>query len=414
MKILIVGKGGREHALAWKCAQSPKVSKIFIAPGNPGTASLGENIHISDSDIETLAEFAQQKGIDLTIVGPETSLALGIADAFLKRGLKIFAPTAQAAKIESSKEFAKKLMDKYGIPTAKYESFSELSTALKYIENHSLPIVIKEDGLKAGKGVTIAENREEAVTALEEAFSVPDNSVVIEEYLEGFEFSLIALVHGNIVIPLEAAQDHKRVFDGDKGPNTGGMGVYSPVDRVTSEVVKESVEKILQPMADAMISERIPFTGFLFAGIMLTSSGVKTIEFNARFGDPEAEGILPRMESDLIEVIEKLLAGEKTAIEWSSKYSLGVVMASENYPLSSTVGAPVNIDDLEADTILFHMGTALNDKTLITNGGRVLIPVVLANTLEEAKLKAYGEIGKINCKKLFFRRDIGDKSCYNS
>lgn len=414
MKVLIVGKGGREHALAWKVSQGEKISKIYIAPGNPGTEKLGTNIPIDECDIISLADFAQENSIDLTIVGPESSLALGIADEFQKRNLKIFAPTSAAAKIESSKDFAKEIMKKYSIPTATYSTFIDLFSAKEYVKKIGAPIVIKEDGLCAGKGVTVAETLEEALDALESVFSKGENRVVIEEKLEGFEFSLIALVHGELVIPLDAAQDHKRAYSGDKGPNTGGMGIYSPVDMVSEAIIQETMEKIMVPMARALSKEGIPFTGFLFGGIMLTTSGVKTIEFNARFGDPEAEAILPRLENDLSEVILKLLDGKNSKLSWDKRYTLGVVMASKNYPLSSTLGAEIKIGNLSPETLLFHMGTSKDSSgNLVTGGGRVLIPVVLGDTLKQAKARVYEEIRKINCEKLFFRDDIGSKSCYN-
>lgn len=410
MKILIIGKGGREHALAWKIKNSSLVSEVFIAPGNPGTESIGQNIPINDTDILRLANFAEVNNVDLTVVGPESSLALGVVDEFQKRGLKIFGPSAAAAKIESSKDFAKRIMEKYSIPTSRYATFTNKELAKEYILKEGAPIVIKEDGLKAGKGVTVATSLEEAIEAIEIAFSIEGNKVVIEECLEGFEFSLIAMVHKDKVVPLEVVQDHKRVFSGDKGPNTGGMGVYSPVDKINSQIIKETMDKIMQPMADAMIKEGIPFTGFLFGGIMLTKEGVKTIEFNARLGDPETEVILPRMKSDFLQSILTLLKGEIPLLEWDSRYALGVVMASENYPVSSTLGAPIEIKDLDSETLLFHMGTSFENKKLITAGGRVLIPVTLGETLEIAQKKAYIETKKIKCDKLFYRDDIGNKA----
>ncbi|MGL5950515.1 MAG: phosphoribosylamine--glycine ligase, partial [Cetobacterium sp.] len=360
-----------------------------------------------------LAIFAQEQKIDLTIVGPESVLALGVVDEFEKRGLKIFGPTAAAAKIESSKDFAKELMKKYNVPTGAYETFDNLNAAKAYVEEKGAPIVIKEDGLKAGKGVTVAFSKAEAIEALEIAFSIPNNKVVIEEYLDGFEFSIIALTNGDVVIPLEVAQDHKRAYDNDEGPNTGGMGVYSPVGKIDSIVVNETLEKILKPMASGMKKDGIPFKGFLFGGIMLTKDGVKTIEFNARFGDPEAEGILPRMKSDFVEAILNLMDEKEVQLEWDDRYTVAVVMASENYPKSSTIGSEIEIpEDLES--IVFHMGTRKVDGKLETNGGRVLSVVAYGKTLEEAKEKAYLDVKKIKCKKMFFRNDIGSKMCYNN
>lgn len=407
MKILVIGKGGREHALAWKINQSPLVEKVYVAPGNPGTAKFGINVDIKDSDIEALADFALKEKIDLTVVGPETTLALGAADAFEKRGLKIFGPKKDVARLESSKDFAKHIMNKYNVPTGAYETFTEFDKAKAYVEKHGAPIVIKEDGLKAGKGVTVAMKIEEAFEALEIAFAIPDNKVVIEEYLDGFEFSLIALAHEDKVIPLEVGQDHKRVFDGDKGPNTGGMGVYSPVRRVTKEIIDASVKEIIRPTLEGLKKEGLPFTGFIFAGIMDTKDGVKTIEFNARFGDPEAEVILPRMKSDLVQLILDIMDGKESEVEWSEKTTVGVVLASEGYPASSTSDAEIEIEDMESQ--LFHMGTKEKDRKLYTNGGRVLIVVAEGDTLKEAKEKAYSDVEKIKCEKLFFRHDIGAK-----
>ena len=408
MKILVIGKGGREHALAWKLNQSPLVDKVYIAPGNPGTAAFGINVDIKDSDIKALADFAEKEKIDLTVVGPETTLALGAADEFEARGLKIFGPRKDVARLESSKDFAKHIMNKYNVPTGAYETFTDFENAKAYVLKHGAPIVIKEDGRKAGKGVTVAMKIEEAVEALEIAFAIPDNKVVIEEYLDGFEFSLIALAHEDKVIPLEVGQDHKRVFDGDKGPNTGGMGVYSPVRRVTKEIIDASVNEIIRPTLEGLKKEGLPFTGFIFAGIMDTKEGVKTIEFNARFGDPEAEAILPRMESDLVQLILDIMNGKETEVKWSEKTTVGVVLASEGYPASSTSNAEIEIED-GMESILFHMGTKEENGKLYTNGGRVLIVVADGDTLAEAKETAYNDIEKIKCEKLFFRHDIGAK-----
>lgn len=408
MKILVIGKGGREHALAWKLNESPLTEKVYIAPGNPGTATFGINVDIKDSDVMALADFAEKEKIDLTVVGPETTLALGVADEFEKRGLKIFGYKKDVARLESSKDFAKHIMNKYDVPTGAYETFTDLENAKAYVEEKGAPIVIKEDGLKAGKGVTVAMTKEEAIEALEIAFSIPDNKVVIEEYLDGFEFSLIALAHEDKVIPLEVGQDHKRVFDGDKGPNTGGMGVYSPVRRVTKQIIDDSVNKIIRPTLEGLQKEGLPFTGFIFAGIMDTKEGVKTIEFNARFGDPEAEVILPRMKSDLVSLILDVMNGKETEVEWSEKTTAGVVLASEGYPASSTVGAEIEIED-GMSSLLFHMGTKEENGKLYTNGGRVLIAVAEGDTLSEAKEKVYRDVEKIKCKKLFFRHDIGAK-----
>ncbi len=413
MKVLVIGKGGREHAIAWKVKESRLVKEVFIAPGNVGMEEIGKLVDISEENIDELATFAQNENIDLTIVGPESVLALGVVDEFEKRGLKIFGPTAAAARIESSKDFAKELMKKYNVPTGAYETFESLELAKSYVNEKGAPIVIKEDGLKAGKGVTVAFTKEEAIEALEIAFSIPNNKVVIEEYLDGFEFSIIALTNGERVIPLEVAQDHKRAYDNDEGPNTGGMGVYSPVGKIDSNVVNETLEKILKPMASGMKQDGIPFKGFLFGGIMLTKDGVKTIEFNARFGDPEAEGILPRMKSDFVKAILDLMNEKEVKLEWDERYTVAVVMASENYPKSSTIGSEIEIPQ-NLESIVFHMGTRKVDGRLETNGGRVLSVVAYGNTLEEAKERAYLDVKKIKCKKMFFRNDIGSKMCYNN
>lgn len=408
MKVLVIGKGGREHALAWKINQSPLVDKVYVAPGNPGIEEFGVNVNIKDSDIDGLVEFALKEKIDLTVVGPETTLALGVADAFEAKGLKIFGPKKAVARLESSKDFAKQIMEKYNVPTGAYKTFDNKEEALAYVNQKGAPIVIKEDGLKAGKGVTVAMKIEEAYEALDIAFDIPGNRVVIEDYLDGFEFSLIALAHNDKVIPLEVGQDHKRVFDGDLGPNTGGMGVYSPVKRVTKDIIDASVNEIIRPTLKGLVQEGLPFTGFIFAGIMDTKDGVKTIEFNARFGDPEAESILPRMESDLVRLILDIMDEKETPVKWSEKTTCGVVMASEGYPASSTVGAEIVIPE-GIESQIFHMGTKLEDGKLLTNGGRVLIVVGEGNTLQEAKEKAYSDIEKIKCEKLFYRKDIGAK-----
>ncbi len=404
MKVLIIGKGGREHALAWKIKQSPLLTELYTAPGGIQDLSIAVDI----TDITGLADFAEQHQIDLTIVGPEQYLADGIADEFQKRGLKIFAPTKAAARIESSKDYAKHLMQKYHIPTADYETFTDYDSAQKYLESKSAPIVIKEDGLKAGKGVVVAMSLDEAETALKDAFSVP-NKVVIEEYMQGFEFSIIALACRDIVIPLEIAQDHKRAGDGDTGANTGGMGVYSPVDKITPEIAEDTVQKILKPMLNALIQEGTPFTGFLFGGIMLTADGVKTIEFNARFGDPEAEVLLPRLKSDLLEVIVNLLNGKTAKLEWDSRYAVSVVLASEGYPQSSTTGAEIDCPD-NLESLIFHMGTKKQDGVLLTNGGRVLAVTAFGDDLKQAVRNAYKDVEKIKCDKLFYRKDIGAKA----
>lgn len=408
MNILVIGKGGREHALAHACYKSALCDKLFMAPGNPGMAKIGTCVDVSDSDVDGLVSFAKENEIDLTIVGPEATLSLGVVDAFQKAGLKIFGPTKAATQVESSKDFAKKIMAKYNIPTASYQTFDNYEEACAYVKEKGAPIVIKEDGLKAGKGVTVAASMEQALEALDIAFAIEGNKVVIEECLVGFEFSLICLVHNDLVIPLEIAQDHKCVNDGDTGPNTGGMGSYSPVKKITPEIVQETMETVLVPMAKAMVQEGVPFTGFLYGGLMLTKDGVKTIEFNARFGDPEAEVILPRLESDFVQAVLDVMDGKEVDLVWSKKVSHGVVMASTNYPASSTKGAV--IENLDAvDALVYHMGTKEVDGKLVTDGGRVLMIVTLEDTLEKAFESTYKEVEKVKCNELFYRHDIGKK-----
>ncbi len=408
MKILVIGTGGREHALALAASKSSLVEKVYCAPGNPGMASFGECVNVSGSDVEGLVTFAKENEINLTIVGPEATLSLGVVDAFMEAGLKIFGPTKAATQVESSKDFAKNIMKKYNIPTAAYETFDDYEKAVCYVKEKGAPIVVKEDGLKAGKGVTVAYSVEQAIEALDIAFEIPGNKVVIEECLVGFEFSLICLVHEDLVIPLEVAQDHKCVNDGDTGPNTGGMGSYSPVKKITPEIIEEAKNSIMIPMAKAMVEEGVPFTGFLYGGLMLCEDGIKTIEFNARFGDPEAEVILCRLESDFIQAILDVMSGKEVQLKWSDKVSHGVVMASTNYPASSTKGSLIT--GLEnSDALIYHMGTKETKEGLVTNGGRVLMVVTMEDTLEEAFKHTYEEVNKIHCKDLFYRHDIGKK-----
>lgn len=408
MKVLVIGKGGREHAIVHAVSRSKRVAHIYAAPGNPGMASLAECVNISDGDVDGLLAFAKAQNIDLTIVGPEATLSQGVVDAFQAEGLKIFGPTKDAAQVETSKDFSKQIMVKYGIPTAAYETFDTYNDAVNYVERQGLPIVIKEDGLKAGKGVTVAYTMEEALNALKIAFDLPDNKVVIEECLIGFEFSLICFVCDDLVLPMEIAQDHKCAYDGDKGPNTGGMGVYSPVRKITPTIIDEAMNNVMIPMAKAMVKEGHPFTGFLYGGLMLTENGVKTIEFNARLGDPEAEVVLPRLKTDFCDVIENIMNHQKTELEWDEAVTLGVVMASTGYPASSTKDAI--IDGLnDVDGLVFHMGTAEKDGNIVTAGGRVLLVSAKASTLEEAYDKAYADVEKIKCKELFYRHDIGKK-----
>ncbi len=344
MKVLVIGRGGREHAICTKFSESPKVEKVFVAPGNAGMIDVAELVAIEEGDHGKLIDFALTNGIDLTFIGPEVPLLAGLSDRFEEAGLKVFGPKQKAAEIEGSKSFAKDLMKKYQIPTAEYEVFSNYEEAKAYIEEKGAPIVIKADGLAAGKGVTVAMTLEEALDSikemlLDEKFGQASSTVVIEEFLAGEEFSLMAFVNGETVIPLEIAQDHKRAYDGDQGPNTGGMGAYSPVPHIGEETVNIAIETVLKPTAKAMIQEGRTFTGILYAGLIKTDKGPKVIEFNARFGDPETQVILPRMKSDLVDVIEAVLNGEKPEIEWHDEAMLGVVVASKGYPDEYEKGA---------------------------------------------------------------------------
>jgi phosphoribosylamine---glycine ligase len=416
MKVLVIGRGGREHAIVWKVAQSPLVKKIYAAPGNPGMKETAELVNIDEHDVNDLAEFAKTEGIDLTIVGPEAPLLSGIVNKFQEYDLTVFGPTKEAALIEGSKSFAKELMKKYNIPTAKYETFTSYEKAKQYIVENGAPIVIKADGLAAGKGVTVAMTIEEALDSLHQMmengkFGEAGSKVVIEEFLQGEEFSLMAFVNGEKVFPMVISQDHKRAFDGDQGPNTGGMGAYSPVPQIPDEIVNMSVSTILEPVAKAMVKENRSFTGILYAGLMLTNDGPKVIEFNARFGDPETQVVLPRLNNDLVTVLLDVLGGKDVNLSWSEKSVVGVVLAANGYPEEYKKGAIITgLDQMERETLVFHAGTALENGQFVTNGGRVLLIGALGNSLEQAKAKAYEEIANIRCDSLFYRNDIAQKA----
>lgn len=412
MKILIIGKGGREHAIAWKAAQSPLADKIFVAPGSDAIAEFCSCVAIKESETEKLVNFAEKEQIDLTIVGPEVALMNGIADTFKAHNLPIFAPSKAAAMIEGSKEFAKKLMLKYHIPTAKYQSFINFDEAMEYAKKLGFPTVIKYDGLAAGKGVVVALSEEEAANALKEMLvdhKFGHDKVIIEEFLEGPEFSLMALVNGEIVLPLSIAQDHKRAFDGDKGPNTGGMGAYSPVPMISEENTQLAINSIMIPAAKGLVAEGKAFTGILYGGLILTKDGPKVIEFNARFGDPETEVVLPRMKSDLIEIIVNLLNNKPFPIEWYDKTILGVVLASEGYPNSYPKGLPIHGLD-KIPNLVFHAGTQKNEQIWTNDGGRVLFIIGEGKTAQEAKNDAYNGVKMIDAPNLFYRKDIGKQA----
>ena len=412
--VLVIGSGGREHALAWKFKQSPAVKTVFVAPGNAGMTDVATVVPISVENFVDLADFVKENDIDLTFVGPEIPLSLGIVDYFDEKKLPIFGPNKKAALLEGSKSFAKNMMNKYNIPTAAYESFDNYEMALNYLESQRMPIVLKADGLAAGKGVIIPQTMEEAKIALKEMmcdnlFANAGNKVVIEEYLEGEEFSLMAFVNGERVIPMPIAQDHKRAFDGDQGPNTGGMGAYSPVSHLGQAVVDEALERVMNPMARAMIAEGCPFKGILYGGFMATNNGVKTIEFNVRFGDPETEILMLKLESDLYQLITDFMNDKEVTVKWNDLAAIGVVMAANGYPDEYKKDATINgLENCSGN--VFHMGTTEINGNIATNGGRVLFVTALSDTLEQARKLAYKDIDKINCDDLFWRKDIGQKA----
>ena len=419
MKVLIIGNGGREHALAWKAAQSPLVTKVFVAPGNAGTALEPnlENINIKANDISGLLNFAQQQQIDLTIVGPEVPLVLGVVDSFQKAGLKIFGPTKSAAQLEGSKAFTKDFLARHQIPTAEYQNFTEIDPALAYIRDKGAPIVIKADGLAAGKGVIVAMTLEEAEDAVRDmlagnAFGDAGHRVVIEEFLEGEEASFIVMVDGKHVEPMATSQDHKRVGDGDTGLNTGGMGAYSPAPVVTDEVFTKVMEQIIYPTVNGMAQEGNVYVGFLYAGLMIDKQGnPKVIEFNCRFGDPETQPIMMRMQSDLIELCLAAINGKLNTVKsnWDRRPALGVVMAAGGYPgeyntQDTIIGLP---NESTPDCKVFHAGTSFEKGHVLTNGGRVLCVTALGNTVLEAQQRAYQQVDKIHWHGCFYRHDIG-------
>ena len=412
-KVLVVGSGGREHAIVDALSRSAQVDKIYCAPGNAGIAAQAECVAIKDTDVEGLKAFALEQGIDLTVVGPEAALAVGVVDAFRAAGLKIFGHTKSATRIESSKEFAKQLMVKYNIPTATYEAFDNYDEAKAYVERTGVPTVLKYDGLAAGKGVVVAMTAEEADEALKDMLldeSFGKGRVVIEEFLEGPEFSLMCFVCGDKLYPMPVAQDHKRAYDGDKGPNTGGMGAYTCLPFITDEDMEYAMEQIMRPTAAAMVAEGCPLTGVLYGGLMKTKEGIKVIEFNARFGDPETEVVLPLISSDIYDIFEAVAEGrDAQEPTWESCATLGIVLASKGYPGSYEKGYAIT--GLEAvDGVVYHMGTAVKEGQIVTAGGRVMIVVCKADTLAAAHAKANAEVEKIKCDNLFHRTDIGHKA----
>lgn len=416
MKLLVVGGGGREHALAWKLAQSPRVQLVYVAPGNGGTASDERLRNVDITDLDALADFAEKEQIALTVVGPEAPLAGGIVNVFRQRGLKVFGPTKEAAQLESSKDFAKAFMKRHGIPTAEYETFSDAALAHAYVDRMGAPIVIKADGLAAGKGVVVAQTLDEAHAAID--MMLADNKlgdagarVVVEEFLAGEEASFIVMVDGKHVLPLASSQDHKRLLDEDRGPNTGGMGAYSPAPIVTPQLHARVMREIILPTVRGMEKEGIRYTGFLYAGLMIDSEGnPKTLEFNCRMGDPETQPIMARLKGDFSKVLEAAIAGTLDTVEltWDRRTALGVVLAAHNYPDTPRKGDRINGIPAETDSaVTFHAGTSLVDGKLLTSGGRVLCVVGLSDSVRGAQSAAYETINQISFDGMQYRRDIG-------
>ncbi len=420
MKVLVVGGGGREHALVWKISQSPRVTKIFAAPGNAGMAQLAECVPVKAEDIEGLVSFARSSAIGLTVVGPEGPLSAGIVDAFEAAGLRVFGPSRKAAEIEANKAFAKDLMRKYGIPSAAYGAFTDRAKAEDYIRAQGAPIVVKAAGLAAGKGVVVAETVEEALAAVDlimgkKAFGAAGDVVVIEERLKGEEASFMAFTDGRTVVPMASSQDHKRVFDTDKGPNTGGMGAYSPAPVVTRQIEKIAMERVMEPAVRAMAKEGRPFKGVLYAGLMIFQGEPKVLEFNARFGDPETQPIMARLESDLIEIIEAVLEDRLAAapVVWRPDAAVCVVMASGGYPGGYEKGKAISGLDRAAENgnvVVFHSGTALRSGVVVTDGGRVLGVTGTGPTIAAAIDRAYAGVRDITFEGAHYRRDIGARA----
>lgn len=414
MNILIIGSGGREHALSWKIAKSKKVKRIYCAPGNGGTAQVGKNIDIEVDDIQGLINFAKKEEIDLTVVGPELPLVMGIVDRFQEEGLKIFGVNKDCAQLEASKDFSKKFMEKYNIPTAKYKTFSELENALKGIEEFSYPLVIKADGLCAGKGVLICEDEGEASEALinilgNKCFGDQGDKVVVEEFLDGVETSLLCVITKDKIIPMESAKDFKKIYDGDKGPNTGGVGCHSPSPHYNESIKEKMEESILPKIRLGLNEENMDFRGILFIGLMIQNNEPKILEFNVRFGDPETEVLIPRLKSDIVDMFEKTIDAtlEKKDLEWDEKKCMTVVLTSKGYPAKYKKGFKISgIDKLDKDIILFHNGTKVEKDQTFTNGGRVLSVTTLDNDINDTRKKIYENIGKIKFNGVYYRKDI--------
>ena len=418
MRILLIGGGGREHALAWKLVQSPKVEKLYAAPGNPGMALLQkcECINLNVDDLEGVADYAEEKSIDLTVVGPEAPLVAGLADVFKRRGLPVFGPSKAAAQLEGSKAFSKELMAKYNIPTAFFKICEDIETAKAYVEEKGAPIVVKADGLAAGKGVVVAMTKAEALEAIYEMmgdhkFGAAGARLVLEEYMEGEEASLLAFTDGKTVVPMIAAQDHKRVFDGDEGPNTGGMGTYAPAPVMTDILRLKATELILKPVVEAMAKEGSPYQGCLYAGLMIKGDSVKVVEFNCRFGDPETQVVLPLLDGDLAEIMLACATGtlDKAEVAWHDKAAVCVVMASGGYPESYEKGKEITglaAAEEDKDVVVFHAGTKEAEGKIVTSGGRVLGVTAVDSSIKAARDRAYAAVEKIAFEKNFYRKDI--------
>jgi phosphoribosylamine--glycine ligase len=415
LKVLVIGGGAREHTLAWKLAQSPNVEEIYVAPGNAGTGFVANNLDIKPAELESLARAARERRIDLTVVGPEAPLATGIVDLFQARGIPVFGPSKEASKIESSKVFAQGLMQKNGIPCARSRSFSSFAEANDYVKTQRTPIVVKADGLAAGKGSVVAGSTAEALAALSDImekriFGEAGDQVLVEECLQGKEVSLLAFSDGKTVVPMVPACDYKRVCDGDEGPNTGGMGSYSPPKLFGSEMINRVMDTILEPTVRAMAKEGKPYKGVLYAGVMLTEEGPKALEFNARFGDPESQVMLPLLKSDLVEIMLAVLDErlDKTQIEWRDETCVGVVMASGGYPGSYKTGFPIKgLDKVDDDILVFHAGTRESEGIIYTDGGRVLTVTATGGTITEACDRVYSNIRRIHFEGCHYRHDIG-------
>ena len=419
MKILVIGSGGREHAMGWKLAQSPKVQKVFVAPGNGGTATENGLENVAISAIPELIGFAKKEQIYLTVVGPEAPLAAGIVDAFQEAGLKIFGPVRAAAQLEASKDFAKRFMARHGLPTARYATFTDAKDAKAYVDKQGAPIVIKADGLAAGKGVVVAATVAEARVAIDlmlvqNKLGDAGARVVVEEFLEGEEASFIVMADGTHALPLATSQDHKRLKDGDQGPNTGGMGAYSPAPVVTPGLHARVMREIIQPTIAGMAKDGTPYTGFLYAGLMIDKAGnPKTLEFNCRLGDPETQPIMLRLKSDLLALVERALEGtlERAAVDWDRRSALGVVLAAGGYPDEPRNGdAITGLPKPTGDCHVFHASTRLDDKRLVTNGGRVLCVTALGDSLKMARVRAYETVDSIRFEGMQFRKDIGHRA----